>query len=202
MILMMIVATLLFFKMMRMVNSSFLVCLESILAIGAFAKRRAGNSTLKAFTVLLLALTCLAFATLEVHVLFIVNLALKGINVALQYLLHSFLPIFNMLIIVEALTTLTSTLTSWSTCGVVPQALTIELETLGILASATFALGCCRLGKEFILRDGLSYDFLSLHSDVLLVLVVLKLFFLLCETFALTCAMLVSMTSRETCRFL
>lgn len=97
----------------------------SVFAIGAFAQGCARHTSLKALTILLLALTSLALAPLEVHVLVRVYLWLEGVDIALKNLLDCFLAVVEMLIVVVALASLPRTLTGRTACGVVTQALAI-----------------------------------------------------------------------------
>lgn len=159
--------------------------LERVLAVAAFAEWRARHSSLEALAVLLLALAGLAFAALEMHLLVGVDLRLEGVDIAFEDLLDCLLAIHLVLGVVMALPALPRALASWPAGRIVAEALAVEFEAPGIPAFAAFALCDRFFGEEFLLRDCLTDDLLSLPSNVLLVLVVLQLLLLLSQALSL-----------------
>ena len=159
--------------------------LERVLAVAAFAERRARYSSLEALAVLLLALAGLALAALEVHLLVGVDLRLEGVDIAFENLLDSLLAIHLVLGVVVALPALPRALASWPAGRIVAEALTVEFEAPGVPALAAFALGDHFFREELLLRDCLTDDLLSLLSNILLVLVVLLLLLLLSQALPL-----------------
>ena len=112
--------------------------IRAVFAVHAFAVLRAHDVSLKALAVLLLTMTVFAVAALEVLV-FLVHTRLKRLDVPLQDVDDGSLAVLLEVVVVSASIRLTEVLVAlafWAAGAFVPEALAVQLETLGVLALA------------------------------------------------------------------
>ena len=80
----------------------YVTCLLIISTFLAFALASTRNATFETFTVLLLAHGVLAVAPLEVLIFFLVDFTFKRLDVSFQDFFNCSPPLFNMLVVIEA----------------------------------------------------------------------------------------------------
>ena len=156
-------------------------CLLVVSAFVALAFAGARDATFEAFAVFLLAHGVLAVAPFEVLVLGRVHFALERFDVSFQDVLDGSPPLFNVLVVVEAVPVLVA-LAFWTACSVIPQALTVKFQAFRVLAFAPLAPNESRLQRllqeQLWLRNGLGHDLGGLLPDLLFKQLVLKLLLL------------------------
>mgnify|MGYP006092806993 CR=1 FL=1 len=149
----------------------------TILTIFTFALISTGYSSLKAFTIFLLAMRSFTFAAFVMFTFIFENLGFKSKVISLKNFSNRCLPFFFVfnVVVTGIWNVLFVTLTFWPASGFVSQAFAIELKTLCIFASASRALVYNRLRaivliKQLLLSQCFINDFDSHLFDFLFIL--------------------------------